>query len=536
MNHKKVSSTFTQAYEAPYHWLWIVGVGRIFVLLVVGWGAYYYFRRDFFLYVIPIYITAFILSCWHLWELYKGTTKRLNFLLWAQMFVDFGVVCTTIGVTEGYRSPLTFLLVIVIMEVGLLLGIYQGFIFAIFSILFMGVQFYFESPKSYLLHQYIYTYVIQSLSFLFTAFISGYWNQRINLLKQFHQDILNNMNSGFIITDSFGLVRMINLAGCKILEVEEQDAIGKPIEDVMKLPANMENPIRTSLRTHRDFSSYEFYILTPTEKQKLIGLTTNRLINAKGNELAIIASFTDLSELDKIRRDLKQHERLVAIGEQLSGLAHEIKTPVASIRGAVAELRNNIENPDVLKRLVEIIIQECDRLNYIVTSFLNFTRPTEPIGGPIQLYDLVKKFAEQFKKGLPEHPRYEIIFEENEELRDIIIRGDEEQLNIVFHNIAKNAIEAMPDGGRLLIKLLLRRSNGPVEIHFSDEGPGIPPDKVLKIFEPFYTEKKRGLGMGLSICLRIVNSLNGNIQVVSNPNKGATFIVQLPVYRRAFSE
>ncbi|MCX8065836.1 MAG: ATP-binding protein [Candidatus Hydrogenedentes bacterium] len=532
MSYRKNPSTFTQVYEAPYHWLWIVGIARIFVLLIVFWGAYYYFNREFLYYVIPIYATAFVLSCWHLWELFKGISRRFDFLLWAQMFVDFGVVCTTIGVTEGYRSPLTFMLVIVIMEAGFLLGIYQGFVFAIFSILFMGVQFYFERPHGYLLPQYAYTYLIQSLSFLFTGFISGYWNQRVNLLKQFHQDILNNMNSGFIITDRVGLVRMINFAGCRILEIEEADVIGKPIEDVMRPVSGMENPLRTSLRTHRDFSSYEFYIVTPTGKQKLLGLTTNRLTNAKGNELAIIASFTDLSELDKIRRDLKQHERLVVIGEQLSGLAHEIRTPVASIRGAVAELKDNVENPEVLKRLVEIVVRECDRLNYIVTSFLNFAKSTDSTWKEILIYDLVSRFVEQFKKSLPESPRYEIILKDGEEVRNVVVRGEEEQLIIVFQNIAKNAIEAMVKGGRLFIGLQLRGDKGPVEIHFSDEGPGIPPDKVLKIFEPFYTGKKQGLGMGLSVSLRIINSHNGNIQVVSNPNKGATFIIQLPVYRR----
>ncbi len=532
MIKRKLSSTFTQVYETPYRWLWIVGVVRIFALLVVCAGAYYYFRREFLYYVLPIYIVAFLLSCWHLVELHRGWTGRFNFFLWAQMFVDFGIVCTTIGITEGYRSPLTFMLVIVIMEVGFLLGIYQAFLFALFSILFMGVQLYFENPKSYLLPQYGYTFLIQSLAFLFTSFISGYWYQRVNILKQFHQDILNNMNSGFVITDGLGQVRMINRAGCKILEVKEADAIGKPINEVMKPFFEMENPIITSLRTHKDFSSYEFRIATSTGEQKLIGITTNRITNSKGDEVAVIASFTDLSELDRVRQDLKQHERLVAIGEQLSGLTHEIRTPLASIRSAVMELKNNLENAELLKTLIGIIVQECDRLNYIVTSFLNFAKSGELGGEEIKVVELVRKFVERFKQSLPDKPKYDVVLEEDKNAEGIIVKGDEEQLTIAFQNISQNAIEAMGDGGKLTISVRRTKEGGPVEICFSDEGPGIPPDKIVKIFEPFYTEKKQGVGMGLSICLRIINSHNGNIQVVSNPKGGATFIIRLPVYKK----
>ncbi len=532
MNRGRRSSSFIQVYETPYHWLWVVGVARIFLLLVVCGGAYYYFRREFIYYVIPIYIMAFILSCWHLVELWRGWTSRFSFLLWAQMFVDFGIVCTTIGLTEGYRSPLTFLLVIVIMEAGFLLGIYQGFLFAIFSIAFMGVQLYFEGPLNYLLPQYGYTFLIQSLAFLFTAFIGGYWYQRVNILRQFHQDVLNNMNSGFVITDGSGLVRMINLVGCKILGVREEEVIGKPIEEVMKPYLEMENPIRTSLRTHSDFSSYEFRVATATGEQKLIGLTTNRIMNSKGNEVAVIGSFTDLSELDRIRQDLKQHERLIAIGEQLSGLTHEIRTPVASIRSAVMELKDNLDNTEVLKTLVGIIVQECDRLNYIVTSFLNFAKRGELNWEEIRVVELVRNFVERFKQTLPDKPKYEVLLEEGRDVEGVVIKGDEDQLIIAFQNIAQNAIDAMRNGGRLAIAVRMISERGPVEISFSDEGPGIPPDKVVKIFEPFYTEKRQGVGMGLSICLRIVNFHNGNIRVASNPRGGATFVIQLPIYKK----
>ncbi|HOL19840.1 MAG TPA: ATP-binding protein [Candidatus Hydrogenedens sp.] len=518
-----------QVYEGPVHWLWIVGMGRIFVLFVVTSGFYFYLTKPQIYFFLPIYIVALILSVWHLFEIYKGI-RPLSFLLWAQMFVDFGVVCATIGITRGCNSPFTFLLVIVIMEAGFLLGIYQGFLFAIFSFLFMGFQFAVEGPSTLVSIEHWYPFLIQTIAFLFTGFITGYWNQRVLILKQFQQDILDNMNSGFLITDANGIIRSINKGGCSIFEVEEKDVIGAHVEGLIRTVEGFECPITTALKSNRDFTSYEFYIYTPSGNQKLIGLTTNRLFDKKGRIASLIASCTDLSELDHIRQDLRRHDRLAAIGEQLSSLAHEIRNPVASIRSAVAEMQNSINEPEVLNRLVNIAVRECDRLNYIITSFLDFAREPIQTKNVISLPELLEEFVEQFKQTLPTTPTY------NVELRTIMktehckVKGDKEQLLLVFRNLAQNAIDAMKNGGTLTILLMSPTEKGPIEIHFKDEGVGIPPDKITRIFEPFYTEKKQGVGMGLTISLRIISSHDGTIRVISNPKKGTTMIIRLPRY------
>ncbi|MGC8738416.1 MAG: two-component system sensor histidine kinase NtrB [Candidatus Hydrogenedens sp.] len=528
MKSRNFSLTKT-TYEGPVHWLWIVGIGRIFVLFLVTAGFYLYLYGSFFYFFFPIYVIALILSIWHLYELYKGS-QRLNFLLWAQMFVDFGIVCATIGITEGYASSFTFLLVIVIMEAGFLLGIYQGFLFAIFSTVFMGSQFALENKSSLASIQYWYSFLIQAMSFTFTGFISGYWNQRVSILKQFQQDILNNMNSGFLITDANGIVRSLNQAGCRIFEVDEQGIVGKHVEGLIKTVSEFECPITTALRLNRDFSSYEFYIYTPSGKQKLIGLTTNRLLDAKGRVIALIASCSDLSELDQIRQDLRRHDRLVAIGEQLASLAHEIRNPVASIRGAVAEIPKNMDNTDKLNRLSSIAIRECDRLNYIITSFLNFAREPSQNKEIISLTELLTRFVEQFQKNIPQDKGHKVELIIEPQAKECKIKGDAEQIFLVFQNLAQNAIDAMPDGGNLTILLTGKEEKGPVEIHFKDEGTGISPDKITRIFDPFYTEKKHGIGMGLTISLRIISAHDGTIHVASNLKRGTTMIVRLPRY------
>ncbi len=338
------------------------------------------------------------------------------------------------------------------------------------------------------------------------------------------------MNSGFLITDANGIVRSLNRAGCRIFEVQEENIVGKHVGTLINTGTEFECPVITALRLNRDFTSYEFYIYTPTGKQKLIGLTTNRLFDKKGQTIALIASCSDLSELDRIRQDLRRHDRLVAIGEQLAGLAHEIRNPVASIRGAVAEIPKNIDHPDILHRLSSIATRECDRLNYIITSFLNFAR--EPLQNKeiIVLSELLIEFVAQFQKNLPKDKNYKLELVIETQAKDCKIRGDTEQILIVFQNLAQNAIDAMSKGGILTILLTCPGEKGPVEIHFQDEGPGITPDKITHIFDPFYTEKKHGIGMGLTICLRIISAHDGTIHVASNQKKGTTMIVRLPRY------
>lgn len=515
--------------DIPLLWLWVVGVGRAGVLFIVIIGSFLY-RVTYLYYVFPFFVLAFFLSFWHLLVLYRGG-RWLGLSLWVQILTDFFVVGCVITITDGFESSYTFLLVLVIMEAGFLLGLYQGLLFSIFAVFFMAFQFYLDKTWSALSLIDLYPLIVQSVAFIFTGFLSGYWHQRLSILKEFQENILDNMNSGFLVTDGWGIVRSINKAGCKIFGVDRDNVVGKPVDQLIKPSSGFECPVLTALRTNRDFSSYEFYVQTPDGNQKLIGLTTNRFYNSKGKLSALIVSCTDLSELDKIRQDLRRHDRLVAIGEQLSSLAHEIRNPIASIRGAVAELRKNADHPEVMDQLIDVAIRECDRLNYIVTSFLNFAR--EPVRGKdiIRVSELLNEFVERFRHDLPKNGHHEVRLVVHEGAEECAIRGDAEQMMLLFQNLSQNAIEAMPNGGVLTITLRRVPETSTVEILFSDEGIGISPDKIPRIFQPFYTEKKKGIGMGLPVCLRIISAHDGNIHVASNPGKGTTMIVQFPLMR-----
>lgn len=511
-------------FDGPISWLWFVGAGRILVFVVVAVGAHVTQKNvGFNPVLLIIYAGALVSDLWYLYVLRReGSISAV--LTWTQVLVDFGVVSATIGFTGGHASLFTFLLVIVILEAGVLLGLPQGFVFATLATLLMFVQ---TLPATTFLVSPIlqwYNFLIQGIAFYFTAFISGYWHQRVSRMKQFQRDILDNMNSGFLITDDNGIVTAINKAACRILHLVEGNVIGRHVDGILRSDTGAECPITTALRSGRDFTSYEFYVRTEEEDSLLLGLTTNRIRDTRGDVTAIIASFIDLTDMSRMRQELQQHDRLAVVGELAAGLAHEIRNPVAAIRGATEEIRLAQDTNPMAQRLADIAVRESEHLNEIVSAFLDFARDPSRRFEQVELREVVREVCEQMTRKYEHAPNLKIALSAPDTPCHVL--GNATQIRQVFANIAQNAVEAMNEKG--LLSITLNPTRGPVEVRFDDEGPGISPDKVARIFEPFYTEKERGVGMGLAICHRIITAHNGAIQVASRPGGGTSMSVRLP--------
>jgi two-component system sensor histidine kinase PilS (NtrC family) len=503
-----------------------VGLARIALLIILTAGAQLIeggARSGFGVLLTSIYVAAFASSIWYCIVLRKE--RQVSALLtWTQMLVDFGVVAATISFTQGQQSFFTFLLVVVILEAGVLMGLMQGFLFATLGSLFMMFQFALTSAQAVDVLTHWYNFLIQAIAFFFTAFISGYWHQRVSRMKQFQREILDNMNSGFLITDSKGIVIAINKAACTILGLDEPNVAGRHVDGILRPSSGAECPVTTAIRSNKDFSSYEFYADSGSGASLLLGLTTSRIRDLQDNVTGLIASFTDLTEMAEMRRELQQQDRLALVGELSAGLAHEIRNPLAAIRGAMDELRNNADNPKMAGRLTTIAIRESDHLNEIVTSFLDFARDPSRKRDPVDLRALALETRDHLLRKY-DHPE-ELIIEVTAPDRPLVSLGDMTKLRQVFLNLAQNAVEAMHGSGRL--DIVMEHDEGPIEVRFEDNGPGIDPDKVARIFEPFYTDKERGVGMGLAICMRIITAHDGTLQAASRPGGGTAMYVRLP--------
>jgi len=226
----------------------------------------------------------------------------------------------------------------------------------------------------------------------------------------------------------------------------------------------------------------------------------------------------------RIEEQLRRAERLSALGELSAVLAHEIRNPLASIRGTAEILMEEGVPAQSRGEFLEILVKESDRLNRVVEDFLKMARP-EPgnrTGCDIneELKNMTTLLSAQARASKVEL-----------ELRTVPlpqVMGDGEKLRQAFLNIMLNGIQASPEGGRVVISTKDDAARGLVEVSFTDSGPGIAPEALDKLFEPFFTTKGSGTGLGLSITRKIIEGHGGSVEVTSTPGQGATFTVTLP--------
>ncbi len=526
------SDDLRPAYESPDRWLSYVGIARVGLLSFVTIGVALIWSKqgdeapNYYLVLLFAFVLA--TSIWYLHRLHRegsfGPQQHR-----AQVLVDFAVVAITVALSGGPASFFTFLFVIVVLESVLLLGLFQGFLIAALASGFMLYQLYFpadEATHANSLESW-YNFLVQCLSFFLTAFISGYWNQQLKRIQNFQKDILDNMSSGFLITDGHGIVLSQNRAAGTILGIPEYYAVGRAVEDVLPAEVGGECPVLTVLRSGKDFTSYEFRVPGDATKPRLLGLTTNQVWGKDGSLTGIIVTFTDLTEMDQLRQEMRKQDRLAVVGELAAGLAHEIRNPVAVIRGAVEELQNGRTQDATQKKLQSMALRESDHLNDIVGGFLDFAREPKMKREIFDVRDLALEVRElvdlEYNKTDGYATRLDCPVE------SCWVSADVSQLKQVLVNLARNAMEAMkPNGGGTLRITLNRQGLGPIELRFEDEGPGVPPDEVARIFEPFYTTKESGVGMGLAVCARIITAHDGTIRASSRGGGGCSMIVHLP--------
>jgi signal transduction histidine kinase len=227
--------------------------------------------------------------------------------------------------------------------------------------------------------------------------------------------------------------------------------------------------------------------------------------------------------LKKTQDKLIQSEKLAALGKLTAGIAHEIRNPLTSIKILIHSLAKKITDAKTKEKDIEVIEDEIERVNQIINRFLDFARPKEPQFSPV---DINQVLEETINLVSGEAKEQNVVLEKK--LSSLPhIQADGEQIKQVFLNLFLNAVQAMPEGGKLRIKT--DRKGQWVRIEIQDEGAGIPERIKDKLFEPFFTTKEEGIGLGLSIVKRIVDDHKGSIKVRNSHPKGTIFTINLPI-------
>jgi len=286
------------------------------------------------------------------------------------------------------------------------------------------------------------------------------------------------------------------------------------------------------------FYDWKQYTIPPEEIPQLllrlacfavIGYLTQRLAEALRTEARRAqATAEQLAEANRSLQEaeaaVRRSERLAALGQLSAGLAHELRNPLGTIRASAEMLLKNVpEGSEMARELAGFISSEVDRTNSLVTRFLEFARPLELQPQKAELAEVLDSAIAQLERG---QPRHDVTIYRNYSPDVRPFAFDAELLERVFYNLLLNAAQATPAGGEVTVKT--RALGGGVEISVIDRGGGIEPAQLENIFNPFFTTKKEGVGLGLAIVSKIVDLHGGKIAVESQPGKGSIFRVFLP--------
>ena len=236
---------------------------------------------------------------------------------------------------------------------------------------------------------------------------------------------------------------------------------------------------------------------------------------------------SDVTEIKSLEQRMRENERLAAVGRMAGGVAHEVRNPLSSIKGLALLLKNKFPAGSKEQDTAELLIQETERMNRTITEMLSFTRPATLHLGRVDLVELLGRGLELIKAEAAEN-RIDTVLEAQKDLLPVL--GDVDRLMQVMMNILLNAMQAMEQGGKLLVTLGNRADHQGVEVRISDTGDGIAAELLPQVFYPYFTTKPGGTGIGLAISQKIIADHGGSIELESEIGKGTTVILQLPVY------
>ena len=465
----------------------------------------------------------------------------------AQFFFDVLLITWLVWATGDLHSPYSALYIVVIAVAGIFLGARGALLTAVGSAAcytsvmvslvtgWLGNHGRAAAP----LGEAVEAIGINDVAFLIVGLLSSRLAERqtrsdvqlieaahaLANLRALHERIVESIRSGVITTDLGRRIYTLNRAGEEMTGYAAEDLRGQDVSILFgDIRAETEASLRAAASGH-SAARYEAECLTAEGFRVRLGYSISPLSSERGETTGLVITFQDLTDIRAMEDTSRRQERLSAVGRVAAGIAHEIRNPLAAMRGSIQVLRSEMPADSTQQELMEIVLRESDRLNRIITDFLTYARPRKVA---LVETDLREPLQETFALL-----RHSPDLSPTQTLEDVVpaepvtAQADAEAFRQVFWNLARNALNAMPDGGVLRGEVKWTDA-GNVCVVFTDTGRGMSPAQVERLFEPFSSSTSGGTGLGLSIVYQIIRDHGGTINVRSREGHGTTITIELP--------
>ena len=480
-------------------------------------------------------LLAYAVSFFYLGLLKIGGKLQLQSAL--QVASDLFLVSLLVYITGGVDSSLNFLYPLVIIVASILLQRVWVYLTAAVAFVLYGTVLelcYFQIVPSYAAtHPGIRT--LQAIIFvnLFgyaaVAYLAGLLAAKLRQadtrfehargalenLQALHENIIQSTSNGLITTGLDGRITLVNAAAEKLLERTEAELLRQPIAPLFEDPL----PIVGSERSYG-----EMRFIAPNNFRKTFRIMVSELYVPGRGAVGHVYTLDDLTQIRRLEREIRMQDRLAAVGRLSAAIAHEVRNPLTSIAGSASLLSEMPDLSDDHRRLLQIVTRESERLNSIITDFLAYSRNKQYKFANVDLIPLLEDTLILLEHRMAAQTTG-IKIERRYSAQKTHVLADGDRMKQVFWNFCENAVRAMKKGGTLTVSI--DELEHEWQLSFADTGPGMSPQMVEKVFEPFQSQFEGGTGLGLAIVYQIVQAHEGKVFVRSKAEQGCTFVLRL---------